>query len=117
MSRISFATVAAVLFLLALPAAAPPAAPVCTADPALYELPAGLTWLNPRAPCTDADGDSMTIEVVDPPKFGTLNPGGAQPIGVERWYTANPNAAGNRDSMKFVAVANGERSNEFQVEV
>ncbi|HEX5619545.1 MAG TPA: Ig-like domain-containing protein [Solirubrobacteraceae bacterium] len=117
MSRISFATVAAVLFLLAVPAAAPAAAPVCAADAALYELPAGLTWLNPRAPCTDADGDAITIEVADAPDFGSLSPGGAQPIDARRFYTANANAAGNRDSMKFVAVANGEQSNEFQVDV
>lgn len=117
MSRISFATVAAVLFLLAVPAAASAAAPVCAADPALYELPAGLTWLNPRAPCTDADGDAITIEVADAPDFGSLSPGGAQPIDARRFYTAAAGAAGNRDSMKFVAVANGEQSNEFQVDV
>jgi hypothetical protein len=33
------------------------------------------------------------------------------------FYTAKADAAGNRDTMKFVAVANGERSNEFQVDV
>jgi hypothetical protein len=102
---------------LCLPGAASAAAPVCATAPSLYELPAGLTWLNPRAPCSDADGDPITVEVVDPPKFGTLNPDGVQPIGAARWYTAKPNAAGNRDSMTFAAVANGERSNEFQVDV
>jgi Bacterial Ig domain len=117
MSRIPFATVAAVLFLLAVPAVAPAAAPTCSADAALYELPAGLTWLNPRAPCTDADGDAITIEVADAPDFGSLSPDGAQPIDARRFYTAKADAAGNRDSMKFVAVANGERSNEFQVDV
>jgi hypothetical protein len=117
MSRISFAAAAAVVFVLAVPAAAPAAAPVCTADPALYELPAGLTWLNPRAPCTDADGDAITVEVADPPDFGSLSPADPQPIDARRFYTAKADAAGNRDSMKFVAVANGERSNEFQVDV
>lgn len=112
-----FVSGVAVLCALCLPRAASAAAPQCEADASLYELPAGLTWLNPRAPCTDADSDPITIEVVDPPKVGTLNPDGAQPIGVERWYKANPDAAGNRESMKFVAVANGERSNEFQVDV
>ncbi len=102
---------------LCLPRAASAAAPQCAAEPSLYELPAGLTWLNPRAPCTDADGDPITVEVVDPPKFGTLAPDGVQPIGAQRWYTAKPNAAGNRDSMTFAAVANGERSNEFEVDV
>ena len=105
------------LLALCVPGTAIGAAPQCAADPALYQLPAGLTWLNPRAPCTDADGDAITVEVVDPPDFGTLAPDGPQPIGVERWYTAKPDAAGNRDSMTFVAVANGERSNEFQVDV
>src|SRR4051794_39561496 len=107
----------AALCALCLPRAASAAVPQCAAEPSLYELPAGLTWLNPRAPCTDANGDTITVEVVDPPKFGTLNPGGAQPIGAQRWYTAKPDAAGNRDSMTFAAVANGERSNEFQVDV
>src|SRR5262245_7309545 len=102
---------------LCLPRAASAAAPECAVEPSLYELPAGLTWLNPRAPCTDADGDPITVEVVDPPKFGTLDPDGAQPISAARWYTAKPDAAGNRDPMTFAAVANGERSNEFQVDV
>ena len=87
------------------------------ADPALYELPAGLTWLNPRAPCTDADGDAITIKVADAPDFGSLSPADPQPINTRRFYTAKADAAGNRDSMKFVAVANGERSNEFQIDV
>jgi hypothetical protein len=115
--RLWFASAIAGFLLLAVPGAAIGAAPQCTADPALYQLPAGLTWLNPRAPCTDADGDPITVEVVDPPDFGSLQPDGAQPIDMERHYTANPDAAGNRDSMKFVAVANGERSEEFQVDV
>jgi hypothetical protein len=118
MSRIWFVSLtAAGLLLLAVPASAPAAAPVCAADPALYELPAGLTWLNPRAPCTDADGDAITVEVADPPDFGSLSPDDPQPIDARRLYTAKADAAGNRDSMKFVAVANGERSNEFQVDV
>jgi Bacterial Ig domain len=117
MSRIWFVSVIAGLLLLAVPASAPAAAPVCAADPALYELPAGLTWLNPRAPCTDADGDAITVEVADPPGFGSLSPAGPQPIDARRFYTAKADAAGNRDSMKFVAVANGQRSNEFQIDV
>ena len=117
MSRIWFVSVAAGLFLLGVPASATAAAPVCAADPALYELPAGLTWLNPRAPCTDADGDAITIQIADPPDFGSLAPDGPQPIDARRFYTANANAAGNRDSMKFVAVANGEQSNAFQIDV
>jgi hypothetical protein len=117
MSRIWFVSVAAGLVLLGVPTSATAAAPVCAADAALYELPAGLTWLNPRAPCEDADGDAITVEVADPPDFGRLSPDGPQPIDARRFYSANADAAGNRDSMKFVAVANGERSNEFQVDV
>ena len=117
MSRIWFVAVAAGLLLLGVPTSAIAAAPVCAADAALYELAAGLTWLNPPAPCVDADGDAITIEVADPPDFGSLSPNGPQPIDTRRFYTAKADAAGNRDSMKFVAVANGERSNEFQVDV
>jgi hypothetical protein len=116
-SRIWFVSVAAGFLLLSAPGSASAAAPVCAADVALYELPAGLTWLNPRAPCTDADGDAITVQVVDPPDHGTLAPDGTQPIDAKRFYTASPDAAGTRDSMKFVAVANGEQSNEFQVDV
>ena len=116
-SRVLFMSVVTGLLLLAVPGTASAAAPTCVADPALYELPAGLTWLNPRAPCTDTDGDPITVEVVDPPDYGTLQPAGTQPIGMRRFYTAKPDAAGHRDSMKFVAVANGERSNEFRVDV
>jgi Bacterial Ig domain len=115
-SKVWFVSVVAG-FLLGVPGTAGASAPECTAEPALYQLPAGLTWLNPRAPCADADGDAITIEVVDAPDFGSLQPGGPQPIEVERTYTANADAAGSRDSMKFVAVAGGERSNEFQVDV
>lgn len=116
-SKIWFVNIAGGLLLLGVPGTASAAAPVCAADPALYELPAGLTWLNPRAPCTDADGDAITVQVADPPDHGTLQPDGTQPIDAKRFYTANANAAGTRDSMKFVAVANGEQSNEFQVDV
>lgn len=116
-SRMWFVSVAAGFLLLGVPGTASAAAPVCTPDPALYELPAGLTWLNPRAPCKDDDGDAITVEVVDPPDYGTLQPDGPQPIATRRFYTAKSDAAGNRDSMKFVAVANGERSNEFRVDV
>jgi hypothetical protein len=116
-SRVWFAGVAAGFLLLGVPGTASAAAPVCAPSSALYELPAGLTWLNPRAPCTDADGDSITVDVVDPPDYGTLRPDGPQPIAVKRFYTAKADAAGHRDSMKFVAIANGERSNEFGVDV
>jgi hypothetical protein len=116
-SKVGFVSAVAACLLLGVPGAAGAAAPQCAPEPALYQLPAGLTWLNPRAPCTDADGDAITVEVVDPPDHGTLQPDDPQPIGKERHYTANSDAAGNRDSMRFVAVANGERSNEFQVDV
>jgi hypothetical protein len=116
-SKAWFVGVVTAILLLGVPGTANAAAPECAAEPALYQLPAGLTWLNPRAPCTDADGDPITVEVIDAPDYGTLQPDGPQPIGTERRYTAKADAAGNRDSMRFVAVANGERSNEFQVDV
>jgi hypothetical protein len=116
-SKMWFVGVAAAFLLFGVPATASAAAPVCTPSSALYELPAGLTWLNPRAPCTDADGDAITVKVVDAPDYGTLQPDTEQPLDVKRFYSAKAGAAGNRDTMKFVAVAGGEESNEFTVDV
>ena len=123
-SKAGWVGVVAVLLVLGAPGAATAAAPVCAADPALYQLPAGLTWDHPRAPCTDADGDAIAIKLVKKPAFGTLaaaDPNASLETGVDiearLTYTANADAAGNRDTMTFVAVANGEQSNEFQVDV
>jgi hypothetical protein len=104
-------TVVAGLVLLGVPNAASAAPPVCQAEEVLYQLPAGSTWkTTPRAPCTDADGDPISIEISDAPDFGTFDPPGMLSIDAVRSYTANADAAGNRDRMKLRAVANGETS-------
>jgi len=106
--------------MLLLPGAASAAPPVCEAGPFLYALPAGLTHVNPRAPCTDADGDAITVEVRTPPHLGKLTPEGSIPIDEVRFYSANADAANlpaPRDTMAFVAHAGGEESNPFTVDV
>ena len=106
--------------MLLVPASASAAPPVCQGGPFLYDLPAGLTHVNPRAPCTDADGDAITIEVRTPPHLGTLSPAGTIPINEIRFYTANADAANMpapRDRMTFVAHAGGEESNPVTIDV
>jgi hypothetical protein len=108
----------AVLLLPAAPARA--AAPVCNGGPFLYALPAGLTHVEPKAPCTDADGDPITVDVTTAPHLGSLSPAGAIPINTVRFYTANASAASlptPRDTMTFVASAGGEQSNPVRVDV
>jgi hypothetical protein len=110
--------IAVALLLYAAPARA--AAPVCDGGPFLYALPAGLTHVEPRAPCTDADGDAITVDVSTAPHLGTLSPAGALAIGSVRFYTANADAASlpnPRDTMSFVATAGGEQSNPMRVDV
>lgn len=116
-ARLWFGTVLAGLALLAVPSAASAAPPVCDAGPYLYDLPAGLTHVHPQAPCTDADGDPITVQVTDAPDYGTLEPPGTIANDEVRYYTANADAAGYRDTMTFVAVANGETSNAMTVDV
>lgn len=120
MNRVWYASLAIAVALLLHAAPARAAAPVCNGGPFLYALPAGLTHVEPRAPCTDADGDPITVNVTVPPHFGTLSPAGALPIGTVRFYTANADAANTpnpRDTMTFVATAGGEQSNTFRVDV
>jgi hypothetical protein len=106
--------------MLVVPSAASAAPPVCATGPFLYALPAGLTHVNPRAPCTDADGDAITIEPTVLPHLGVLSPAGAIAIGEVRFYTANASAASlpsPRDTMTFVAHAGGQTSNPFTIDV
>jgi hypothetical protein len=116
-SRLWFVSFVAGSILLGVPATASAAAPVCPTQARLYQLPAGLTWTHPRPNCTDADGDPIEIRITDEPEFGTFDPPGQIPIDQVRTYTAKADAANNRDVIKFVAVAGGEESNEFQVDV
>jgi hypothetical protein len=120
MNRVWYASLAIAVALLLHAAPARAAAPVCNGGPFLYALPAGLTHVEPRAPCTDADGDPITVDVTVPPHLGTLSPPGALPIGTVRFYTANADAASvanPRDTMTFVATAGGEQSNPMRVDV
>jgi hypothetical protein len=106
--------------MLLMPGSASAAPPVCEGGPFLYDLPAGLTHVNPRAPCTDADGDAITIEVRTPPHLGKLTPAGTIPIDEVRFYTANADAANApapRDTMTFVAHAGGEESSPVTIDV
>jgi hypothetical protein len=117
-SRLWFAGVVAGFVLLGVPTTASAAPPRCTDDAqVLYQLPAGLTWTHPRAKCTDADGDPITIEITDQPDYGTFDPPGPLPIDQRRFYTANADAAGQRDSLKWRAVTHDGATDEFQVDV
>jgi hypothetical protein len=118
--RLWYVSLAIGVALLLVPSTASAAPPVCEGGAFLYALPAGLTHLNPRADCTDADGDAITIEVRTPPHLGTLSPEGTVPIGELRFYTANADAAtlpAPRDTMTFVAHAGGEESNPIRLDV
>jgi Bacterial Ig domain len=118
--RLWYVGLAIGIAMLLVPASANAAPPVCKGGPFLYDLPAGLTHVNPRAPCTDADGDAITIEVLTAPHLGTLSPAGTIPINEIRFYTANADAANlpaPRDTMTFVAVAGGEQSNPVRIDV
>jgi Bacterial Ig domain len=117
-SRLWFGSVVAGFVLFGAAGTASAAPPTCT-DSArvLYQLPAGLQWTHPRARCTDADGDPISIEITDQPDFGTFDPAGTIPIDQIRTYKANEDAAGKRDSMKWRAVTADGMSDEYQVDV
>jgi hypothetical protein len=117
-SRLWFVGIVAGLILLGGPGTASAAAPTCPTQTRLYELPAGLPWTHPRPACRDADNDPITIRITDGPEFGTFAPDDLEyPIDEPRTYTANADAAGQRDVMKFKAIAGGQESNEFQIDV
>jgi Big-like domain-containing protein len=119
-NRVWYSSLAIAVALLLHAAPARAAAPVCDGGPFLYALPAGLTHVEPRAPCTDADGDAITVDVSVAPHLGTLSPAGAMPIDTVRFYTANADAASvtnPRDTMTFVATAGGEQSTPMRVDV
>jgi Bacterial Ig domain len=120
MSRRSVGAVAACVGAISLlaPAAAEAAAPVCSPATGLVaNVQEGESITLPQAPCTDSDGDPISIEVTQAPTLGTVNPPGTQPIATQRTYTANDDAGGQTDVIKFRAVAGGENSNEATLEI
>jgi transposase len=110
-------SLAAGIAMLVLPSAASAAAPECDTTPRQVSIPAGSSHENPRPPCTDADGDAITIKTVTAPMHGTLSPDDNVPIDDRQTYAADAGAAGETDVMTFRAVANGEESPTFNVEV
>ena len=119
MRRRSFAVAAClVLTALVVPAAADAAPPTCTPATGLTaDAKPGETITLPTAPCMDPDGDDVFIEPTQEPVHGFLSPPGIQPIGAERTYTADPDAGGLTDTIKFRAVAGGENSDEATLEI
>ena len=99
------------------PADASAVPPSCVNEPQMVSLPAGVTSVSPTGACIDIDGDSIAIEITDPPDFGTLLPPGTIPIEEQRRYTSNADAEGKTDVIRYRAVAAGEVSNEVTVEV
>ena len=120
MSRCRLRAVASCLLAIPLlvPATASAVPPVCEPATGLEaNVQAGASIDLPAAPCTDDDGDAIDIEVTMGPAHGTLDPSGTQPIGTQRTYTADADAGGEVDVIKFRAVAGGENSNEATLEI
>ena len=120
MSRCRLRAVASCLLAIPLlvPATASAVPPVCEPATGLEaNVQAGDSIDLPAAPCTDDDGDAIDIEVTMGPAHGTLDPSGTQPIGTQRTYTADVDAGGEVDVIKFRAVAGGENSNEATLEI
>ena len=107
----SFAALSVAAVLLA-PVTASAAPPACN-PPSGYvaNVQAGETITLPAPPCSDPDNDPVTIHPTQGPSHGTVDPSGDAPIGT-RDYTADADAGGLDDVLKFVARANGEDSAE-----
>ncbi len=73
--------------------------PACTGGPFAYVVESGAVLTLPDPSCTDADGETLTYEIVTPPAHGTLGDPGA---GGGRTYTPDPGFAGD-DSLTFRA--------------
>jgi hypothetical protein len=80
-------------------------APTCATGPFGYTVAAGAQLLLPAAPCSDADGDALTIEIPTQPAHGTLT---ANPDGTGT-YTPNAGYTGP-DSFQFRAFDGTARS-------
>ena len=118
MSRRTLGVLAAGLLTLAWPVSAHAAAPVCSPATGLKaSVQAGEFIQLPQAPCSDADNDAIDIEITQAPIHGTLTPPGTAPIGTQRTYTADADAGGLADVVKFRAVAGGETSNEATLDI
>jgi hypothetical protein len=118
MNRRIVGALAACLAVLVLPATAAADPPVCSPASGLEaDVQAGEFIDLPEPPCSDADGDAIAIEITQPPVHGTLAPSGTQPIATHRRYTADPDAGGQTDVIKFRAVANSETSNEATLQI
>jgi hypothetical protein len=115
--RLWWTTLAAGFLVLVFAQAASAAAPVCDTALRQVSIPAGSSHENPRAPCTDDDNDAITIQTVTAPSHGTLTPSGDVSIDDPQTYTAAADAAGTTDTMTFRAVAGGEQSADFSIEV
>ena len=74
-------------------------APACTGGPFAYVVESGAVLALPDPSCTDADGETLSYEIVTPPAHGTLGDPGA---GGGRTYTPDPGFAGD-DSFTFRA--------------
>ena len=109
------AGVAAILLTPAVASAAPPACSPATG--LVANVQAGESIVLPAPPCTDPEDDPISIEVTQAPTLGTLDPAGTQPIATQRTYTADADAGGATDTIKFRAVAGGENSNEATLEI
>lgn len=109
------AGVAAILLTPAVASAAPPACSPATG--LVANVQAGESIVLPAPPCTDPENDPISIEVTQAPTLGTLDPAGTQPIATQRTYTADADAGGATDTIKFRAVAGGENSNEATLEI
>ena len=106
------------LILLALPASAAADPPVCDPLTGLEaSVRAGESITMPTAPCFDPDGDDVSIKVTQEPIHGTLDPEGELPIATARTYTADADAGGLTDTIKFRAIAGGEESDEATLEI
>jgi hypothetical protein len=115
MSRFRLRAVASCLLAIPLlvPATASAVPPTCSPASGLEAaVQAGETITLPGAPCTDPDGDAVSIEPTQELMYGFVEPAGIQPIETERTYTADPDAGGLTDTLKFRAVAGGQTSNE-----
>ena len=79
--------------------------PTCATGPFSYTISAGAQLLLPAAPCSDGDGDALTIEIASGPAHGTLT---ANPDGTGT-YTPNAGYTGP-DQFTFRAFDGTARS-------